>query len=111
MTTVTYKGKDEVFELTAEGHAGYAEIGKDIVCASVSILAYQLGQIVTDAYKCKKLKSKPKVILEEGNVRIKCVPFKEYAGEIAYAFYFSFIGFSLLARHYPENVEIRCAEE
>ena len=111
MTTVTYKGSGEVFELTAEGHANYAEIGKDIVCASVSILAYQLGQIVTDAYKCRKLKSKPKVILEEGNVRIKCVPFKEFAGEMAYAFYFSFIGFSLLARNYPENVEIQCAEK
>lgn len=29
---------------TIEGHAGYAELGKDIVCASVSVLAQTVGR-------------------------------------------------------------------
>lgn len=29
-------------EITVDGHAGYAEKGKDIVCASVSVLTWNL---------------------------------------------------------------------
>ena len=111
MTTVKYKGQGKVFELTAEGHTGYAEIGQDIVCASVSILAYQLAQVVKDAYILGKLRTKPKVVLNDGKVRIKCIPHKEYAHEIAYAFYYAFLGYSILAKNYPKYVTIKCDEE
>ena len=36
MITVTFERKeDRVISFTAEGHAGYAEAGSDIVCAAV----------------------------------------------------------------------------
>jgi len=39
MITITFTNKDgECNGFTAYGHAGYAEIGKDIVCAAVSAL-------------------------------------------------------------------------
>lgn len=38
MITVTISTTD----ITIEGHAGYAESGKDIVCAAVSILTWNL---------------------------------------------------------------------
>ena len=112
MTTVKYTGKSKIFELTAKGHAGYAPEGEpDIVCSAVSILAYQLAQVVTDAFKLGKLRTKPKVVLNDGNVRIKCIPHKEYAHEIAYAFYYAFLGYSILVKNYPENVTIKCSDE
>ena len=40
MTTVTiYKSNEDVYKgFTCKGHAGYAVSGKDIICASISIL-------------------------------------------------------------------------
>lgn len=35
--------------LSIQGHAGYAEAGKDIVCAAVSAITYTLLQAVFDA--------------------------------------------------------------
>ena len=36
MIKVNIKEKDVIEEITIKGHSGYEEIGKDIVCASVS---------------------------------------------------------------------------
>ena len=36
MIKVNIKGKDVINKITIKGHSGYEEIGKDIVCASVS---------------------------------------------------------------------------
>ncbi|MFA9424494.1 MAG: ribosomal-processing cysteine protease Prp [Sedimentibacter sp.] len=41
MITITiYKTKEVINSFIVEGHAGFAEDGLDIVCASVSILSY-----------------------------------------------------------------------
>ena len=112
MTTVTYRGKDKIFELTAEGHADFAKNGEpDIVCASLSILSYQLGQILQDMFNERKLVTKPKIVLHDGTVRLKCIPHKEYRAEAAYAFHYALIGFQLLAKNHPENVEVKCRKE
>lgn len=43
MTKIKVYSKDNEYKrIIAEGHADYAEIGKDIVCASISILLYQI---------------------------------------------------------------------
>ena len=109
MTTVTYKGKDKVFELTAEGHADYAKNGEpDIVCASISILAYQLAQVAQDMFNQRKLATKPKICLNDGYVRIKIIPFKEHRLEAMYTFRNAFLAYSILAKSYPENVQMKC---
>ena len=43
MIQVTYNEVDDEMILRAEGHAGYAEKGKDIVCAAVSVLMQTLA--------------------------------------------------------------------
>lgn len=43
MIQVTYNEVGDVMILRAEGHAGYAEKGKDIVCAAVSVLMQTLA--------------------------------------------------------------------
>lgn len=40
MTQITITSTQKKYRLSIEGHAGYAEAGRDIVCAAVSILAY-----------------------------------------------------------------------
>lgn len=112
MTTITYKGRKKIFELTMDGHAEAIRSGEhDLVCASESILAYQLGQIVQDMFNEGKLTGKPKIVLNEGKVRIKCVPHREYRAETAYAFHYALIGFQLLAKNYPDNVCVKCKTE
>jgi len=72
--------------LTFQGHAGFAENGRDIVCAGVSTLYYALV-------------SMPEVELEEcGEQRfVKC---KGAYKKMALA------GLRLLANTYPKNVRI-----
>lgn len=52
MIQVTYNEVNGEMILRAEGHAGYAEKGKDIVCAAVSVLmqtlAYSIGTCMMD---------------------------------------------------------------
>lgn len=40
MTQITITRLQKKYRLSVEGHAGYAEAGRDIICAAVSILAY-----------------------------------------------------------------------
>ena len=40
MTNITINKLNSEYELIVEGHSGYAEHGKDIVCASISTLTF-----------------------------------------------------------------------
>ncbi|MBR2589929.1 MAG: ribosomal-processing cysteine protease Prp [Clostridia bacterium] len=42
MTQITYTNTPAYFSIEFRGHAGFAEAGKDIVCAAVSMLANEL---------------------------------------------------------------------
>ena len=49
MIRITYReAKENVLKLRAEGHAGYAPKGQDIVCAAVSTLMQALAFSVND---------------------------------------------------------------
>ena len=49
MTKITYRNDETRFAIRMQGHAGYAEHGKDIVCAAVSVLANELVLACTNA--------------------------------------------------------------
>lgn len=46
MTSIRIERGQNTYELAIVGHAGYAEEGKDIVCAAISILTYMLEAAV-----------------------------------------------------------------
>lgn len=94
------------FVLTIRGHAGQAEAGKDLICASATILAYTAAQIVSELYADGKLKKKPAVTLNEGNAVITCKPRKDAYAKALQTFLTVQAGFALLAHHYPEYVQI-----
>ena len=64
MIKVNIKGKDVIDEITIKGHSDYEEIGKDIVCASVSsIVITTINAIVRINDKAIDYKEKEGVVI------------------------------------------------
>lgn len=92
--------------LSIKGHAGAAEVGQDIVCASASILAYTVAQMVKDYGNSNMLKKNPTIMLKKGMTNVTCTPKKDYYEEVKYSFYVVQTGLNLLAHNYPQYVEL-----
>ena len=89
------------------GHARQADVGKDIVCASASILAYTLAQNVIGLDNRGLLKYDPTIKLKEGNAIIRCrAKTDESYAEILHLFVVIQTGYQLLAHNYPQFVAI-----
>ena len=103
MITVTFTEKGQKLSLRLEGHAGYAEEGQDIVCASASILAYTLASIVdTFGYEVK-----PNISMESGNAFIECECIDGMTlNKVADAFFYAKRGYALLQQNYPQYVRL-----
>ena len=94
--------------LTVEGHAGSDAKGHDLVCASASILAYTVAQMVQTMEQDGALKGKPCIELNEGDATIilRCKNDDVYA-EARHTFSVAKTGYSLLAQNYPQYVELK----
>ena len=89
------------------GHADYDESGKDIVCASATILAYTVGQIVKFMDDNKELTRKPVIKLEKGDIEISCrCKTDEGYAKALHTYYVAQVGYSLLAHNYPQYVAL-----
>lgn len=104
MITVNITDNKKNLTLRVEGHSNYAEQGKDIVCASASILAYTIAQNAMYMYDRHQLKCLPVLNLVEGNTEITITPKREYYDEGIHAYFLASLGFTLLAKSYPKNV-------
>ena len=107
MVKVTFEQKGNNLILKLKGHAGQAEIGHDIVCASCSILAYTVAQFVKEAEARGDLKSPPILKLESGDTVIACEPSNEMIYTIQDMYLFAQMGYVLLAHDYPQFVELK----
>ena len=107
MLKVTFDEKDNLLTLKLEGHAGQADVGHDIVCASCSILAYTLAQIVKRATREGDVKADPVIKLESGDALIACEPTEECYGTLKSAYIYSQIGYELLAYNFPQYVGLK----
>lgn len=96
MIQVTYNEVGDAMILRAEGHAGYAEKGKDIVCAAVSVLMQTLACSVGTCM-CNEGK-RFSVVCKKSNDNIA-------------KFELVTDGLALLQREYPENVRYINATE
>lgn len=106
MITVAYIERPGSLSLVIKGHAGTAEHGHDIVCASASMLAYTLAAGVSEASECGKLRCDPFITLSPGFARVCCLPFLENHGEIRAMYDLIFGGYRLLSSQYPDNVKL-----
>lgn len=89
--------------LDMEGHAGYAPIGQDIVCAAASTLAYTLAQnlaltLYDDEYE---------VNMDYGKARIYAFPPASLADRCRDIFMTIANGFVLLAAEYSQYIELK----
>ena len=97
--------------LTVNGHAGQAVVGQDIVCASASILAYAIAQIIKAMEHHGDLAEPPTISLESGDATISCRVRDDYLfSELMQYFFTVRTGYALLERNYPLYVEFTDAE-
>ena len=102
MITVTFTEKGRNLSLRVEGHAGYAEPGKDIICASASILAITLASIIDSFDDVESA-----INLESGDATIECeCEDNETFVKVANAYHYTQIGYALLAQKYPQYVRL-----
>lgn len=88
--------REDHIEIT--GHAGYAEKGKDIVCAAVSVLfqnLYNSIQALTEDYV--------KIIIDPGYSRIEYKNLSDHSKTLIDSF---FVGICSISEQYPEFVTI-----
>ena len=95
--------------MEATGHAGYAEKGKDIVCAGVSALLFTVEDCLNQMYTWDKLVQVPQIQLEPGDVKMECEPTLAAQGEAELLFRFLETGCRLLAEEYPEYIQVATA--
>lgn len=96
-----------LIQMTLKGHAGQAEHGEDIVCASASILAYTVAQIVKAMEQHGDLLGEPTIDLNEGDAMISCrCREADVFGELVHTFFVAHVGYLLLAHNYPEYVSL-----
>lgn len=94
MIEVTYQNN----HIIIKGHANYAPIDQDIVCAGVSTLVQTLIQSIEELTA-----DKIKYVMSPGKVDIKYGNLSEQAQLLVDSF---FVGLRLIADEYPENVII-----
>jgi uncharacterized protein YsxB (DUF464 family) len=102
MIKVTFTESGQKLSLRVEGHAGYAEHGKDIICASASILANTLAAIILEIDEVDAI-----VDLTSGDATIECKCKDDATYRIvANAFRYTKIGYELLEHTYPQYVRL-----
>lgn len=92
-------------ELTAQGHAGYAPAGQDIVCAAVSVLAQTLANKVEAAARSGRLLTS---CVQHGETFVVQALPKPGPNALMVASWFDFVeeGLRALAEEHPDNVEL-----
>lgn len=92
--------------LTVKGHAGQAPTGQDIVCSAASILAYTLAHCIKNMWELGSLEEHS-IVLDGGDASIECkCEDDEIFAEVFQTYSVIKVGFSLLARNYPQYVEL-----
>lgn len=103
MICIEMSQKSGVYTLETKGHAEYAEPGKDIVCAAVSILVFTLIESIDE----RDLSEPPMIEQESGKVLVRVKPKQSTEGKIRAVFKVIANGFELLQKNFPENVKFR----
>ena len=87
------------------GHAGYSDIGSDIVCAGASMLTEALNGVLTEA----EARGRTKIYRteKEGGIIIRADPGLGSLNEIKAYYRMCAKGLKMLAEEYPKHVEIK----
>lgn len=105
MTKVYFRHYYDKFLIVAEGHSGFAENGKDVVCAGVSTLLYTLLNTLLDEESSDRVRIMRNIV-RDGYMSIEFEAF-DYAKERVNGIVDACItGLQMLAEAYPHNVRM-----
>ena len=99
------------YKIKIKGHAGYADKGADILCASVSFAFYNLAQVMLNFYNEGFLCKEPEMRDNEGNSVLEVIPKKEYEAHVQLCFAYFTEGINALYAQYPEFVSLKVTEK
>lgn len=109
MTKVSFALNPEKLEVSlhVKGHAGQNVVGSDIVCASISILAYTLAQNMLIARERGLTKYDPKIKLKSGDaiITVRGKDEESYAA-LCHDYCVVQAGYQVLAHNYPRFVAL-----
>ena len=100
MTKVSIRENEEVVEIVIDGHSGYAEEGKDIVCAGISTLSHAWNKLCVELMKQNKITINS-LFVSDGHSEITIT---DPMGYTMYALQMQKIGYRALMENYPENI-------
>lgn len=91
------------------GHASFAELGQDPVCAGASAIAMTAAQCAKSMEEAGRLQKKARIIVRNGRVLVTIKPKAERWDEAAHLFWVCSTGLRLLEEAYPGTMEIQGA--
>ena len=91
--------------MDVKGHAGFAELGRDPVCAGASVLAMTVASCIRGMEKEDKLQKKAHVVVRNGHVKVTAMPKPAFYGEALHTFFFGETGMQMLSEAYPGHVQ------
>ena len=108
MTTAVFEKLPEkgVLHMDVRGHTGFAELGKDPVCAGASILAMTAVQCLMMMRDKGLLKKKPRVVVRNGHVEITAKPLETAFSEAEHILWMAQVGMYMLEEAYPGSVKL-----
>lgn len=106
MIEAIFRRKGDELSLRLTGHAGAAEKGRDTICASASILAYTVAQMMDYLHWQEKMIEKPEIRLDEGDTLIVVRPTKEGFAEALHTLLVAQVGYDLLHLNYPQCLHL-----
>ena len=102
MTLIQYKALNGKYDLSIQGHAEYAEQGKDIVCAAISALTYTALNAIDNMEGVIK-----DIHVSDGDVKINVTPItKEHDYDLRIVFDVIMGGLRMLENRYRGNIAI-----
>lgn len=106
MIHVQFERTRNSITMTLHGHAGLAAVGQDIVCAAASILAYTVAQNACMLNDQRRLRKKPTIRMDKGDIVVVCKPCKRSYAETLHVYTVAQAGYSLLEESYPKYVKL-----
>ena len=96
-----------ILSMELRGHAGFAELGKDPVCAGASVLAMTAAQCVRSMEQAGRLQKKAHILIRGGRVLVTAKPKEESFDEARLLFWAVETGLRLLSEAYPGYVQVK----
>ena len=94
-------------EMRFHGHAGFAEMGKDPVCAGASVLAMAAAQCIDGMGDQGCMEEAPKIHVAGGNVRVTCRPKEAFYPQALTVMAVAHVGMVMLEEAYPGYAEVK----